>query len=56
MVQWLRIFLSMQGTRVRSQVWEGPDAVVPLSLHATTTEPVLRNKKQPPQSEACAPQ
>ena len=59
--QWLRICLTMQGTRVRALVWEDstcrgatkPCATL-LSLHATITEPVhlepmLRNKQKPPQ-------
>ena len=54
-VQWLRVRLPMQGTRVRSLVWEDPLCAtttepVLYSPRATTTEPaylepVLRNKK-----------
>ena len=46
MVQWLRIHLPMQGTRVQALVWEDPTcrgetkarALQLLSLRATTTE------------------
>ena len=38
-VQWLRIRLPVQGTRVRALVWEDP--TWQLSLCATTTEPAL---------------
>ena len=50
MVQWLRICLPMQGTRVQSLVQEDPiHATEELNPCATTTEPVrlepvLRNK------------
>ena len=57
-VQWLRIRLPMQGTRVRALVWEDPTcrgatkpvchsywARVPQLLKPTRLEPVLRNKR-----------
>ena len=37
-IQWLGIHLPMQGTRVRSLVWEIPHAAGQLSLGTTTTE------------------
>ena len=40
-VQWLRIRLQMQGTRVGSLVWKIPHATEQQSPCATTTEPVL---------------
>ena len=40
-VQWLRICLPMQGTRVRALVWEDPTAAEQLSPCAATTEPAL---------------
>ena len=40
--QWLRIRLPMQGTRVRAQVQEDPNAAKQLSPCATTTEPALQ--------------
>ena len=38
--QWLRICLSMQGTQVRSLVWEDPTCLRASKVR-TTTEPVL---------------
>ena len=38
-VQWLRICLPMQGTLVRSLVWEDSTAMEELSPLAATTEP-----------------
>ena len=40
-VQWLRICLPMQGTRVQALVREDPTCTEQLSPCATTTEPVL---------------
>jgi len=37
-VQWLRICLAMQVTKVQSLVWEDPSATKPLSLCTTATE------------------
>ena len=45
-VQWLRICLLVQGTRVQSLVWgRSHTSQGQLSLCAPTTEPVLRNKR-----------
>ena len=58
-VQWLRIHLPIQGTRVRALVWEDPTccratkpvrhnysgACVPQLLKPARLEPVLRNKR-----------
>ena len=68
-VQWLRICLPMQGTRVRALVWEDPTcrgatkpvhhnywAHVPQLLKPACLEPVFRSKEKPPQWEARAPQ
>ena len=65
-VQWLRILLPMQGTRVRALVWEDPTchgatepvrhnywAWVPQLLKPARLEPTLCNEK-PPQWEARA--
>ena len=49
-VQWLRVYLSVQKTWVQSLVWE--DAAEQLSLWATTTEPTLEPtlcNERPPQ-------
>ena len=54
MVQWLRIRLPMQGTRVRALVRKIPHAAEQLSPCATTTEPVLTNLRATT-TEACAP-
>ena len=64
--QWLRIHLPMQGTRVRSQVWEDPTcrgATKPLHhnywVHApqlvkpTRLEPVLHNKRSHRSEKPC---
>ena len=40
MVQWLRIHLPMQGTRVRSPVWEDQ-----LSPRTSSTEPEIRSPR-----------
>ena len=59
-VQWLRICLPMQGTRVCFLAWEIPHASEQLSLYATTTEPAhpepeLCNKRSN-RNETLAPQ
>ena len=41
MVQWLRIFLPLQGTQVQSLVQEAPHAVGQLSSRSTAAEPKL---------------
>ena len=68
-VQWLRIHLPMQGTRVQALVREDPTcrgaakpashnywAGVPQLLQPTCLEPVLCNKEKLPQWEAHTPQ
>ena len=49
MVQWLRVCLLVQGTRVRALVWEDPTcrgAARPVShTEPARLEPVLRNKR-----------
>ena len=46
-VQWLRIHLPVQGTQVRSQVWEDPTGlrVTKPSCHNYCLEPMLLNKR-----------
>ena len=40
-VQWIRVHLPMQGTQVRSLVWEDPTCLKQLSPSTPTTEPAL---------------
>ena len=62
-VQWLKILLPMQGTRVRARSGKIPQAAEQLSLRATTTEPALCSRAHEPQllslcattTEACVP-
>ena len=68
-VQWLRVRLPMQGTRVRSLFQEDPTCLgatkpashnywarVPQLLKPVRLEPTLRNKEKPPQWETRTPQ
>lgn len=60
MAQWIRVHLSMQGTRFNSWSWKIPCAVEPLSPGAASTELHTRGlrtlqQEKPPKSEACAP-
>lgn len=43
-VQWKRICLPMQGTRVQFLIWEDSTCHRTANLGSTTTEPVLQNK------------
>ena len=48
MVQWLRICLAVQGTKVQSLVWEDPTchrATKPMHLKLEHLEPVLHSRR-----------